>query len=56
MESQAVQNTETVVDLKHRPVVLAQNRCFELEASAGTGAIRLEVEFMWLEPADYTDN
>ena len=56
MQSQAVQNTETIVDLKERPIVLAQNRCFNLEASAGTGAIRLEVDFMWLEPADYTDN
>jgi hypothetical protein len=56
MESQAVQNTETTVSLKTRPIVLAQNRCFELEASAGTGAIRVEVDFCWLDSSDYVDN
>lgn len=56
MQSQAVQNTETTVSLKNRPIVLATNRCFELEASAGTGAIRVEVDFTWLDPSDYTDN
>jgi len=56
MESDAVQNTETTVNFENRPIVLAQNRCFELEASAGTGAIRVEVDFLWLEPSDYIDN
>lgn len=56
MEQQAVQNTETEIDLRKRPIVLAQNRCFNLEASAGTGAIRYEVDFCWLNPDDYIDN
>lgn len=56
MQSQAVQNTETVVSLKNRPIVLAENRCFELEASAGTGAIRLEVDFVFIDTADFLDN
>jgi hypothetical protein len=54
--AELVQNVQRAIDFKNRPVVLAQNRAFDLEAETGTGAIRVEVDFMWLEPADYTDN
>jgi hypothetical protein len=56
MESQAVNNTETVVSFRERPIVLARNRCLNLEASGGGSAIRYEVDFCFLNPSDYINN
>jgi hypothetical protein len=55
--AQMVANVARVIDFKNRPVILAQNRAFDLEVETGAAnSIRVEVDFMWLEPADYVDN
>ena len=54
--SEFVQNVVRRISFKNRPVILAQNRAFDIEAETGTAAIRVEVDFQWLEPADYEDN
>jgi len=55
--AQMVANTYRAISFKNRPVVLAENRAFDLEVETGAAnSIYVEVDFMWLEPADYTDN
>ena len=54
--SEFVQNVVRRISFKQFPVVLAQNRAFDIESETGVGAIRVEVDFMWLEPDDYIDN
>ena len=55
--AQMVANVERAISFKQRPVVLAQNRAFDLEVETGAAnSIYVEVDFMWLEPADYIDN
>jgi len=57
MTKECVANTHYTVNLKNRPVVLAQNRAFDLECETGAAnSITVEVDFCWLEPSDYTDN
>lgn len=54
---QCIATTHYTVSLKNRPVVLAQNRAFDLEVETGAANYcTVEVDFMWLEPSDYVDN
>ena len=54
--AEMVQNVYRAISFKNRPVILAQNRAFDIEAETGTANVIVEVDFMWLEPSDYTDN
>lgn len=55
--AQMVANTHRAINFKNRPVILAQNRAFDLEVETGAAnSIYVEVDFMWLEPRDYEDN
>ena len=55
--AECIANTYRSISFKNRPVVLAQNRAFDLECETGAAnQITVAVDFMWLEPADYIDN
>ncbi len=55
--AQMVANTYRAINFKNRPVILAENRAFDLEVETGAAnSIYVEVDFMWLEPSDYVDN
>jgi hypothetical protein len=55
--AQMVDGVQRAISFKNRPVVLAENRAFDLEAETGAAnACRVEVDFMWLQRADYVDN
>jgi len=55
-QSQAVQNTETIVNFRDAPILLGKGQCVNLEASGGGSAIRYELDFSFLKPSDYTDD